>query len=103
MNEKNATKYVENFADNIQIYVESDLKIEGKSNLIANRANHFKTHPNVKSAIQHLVEIDNKVIMHDKVWLNGEEDKSQDIVEIFTFNNGQITKVDVIQPRNLFQ
>lgn len=103
VNEKNAAKYVENFAENVQIFVASDLKVEGRNQLKTNRANHFKNHPNVKSEIQHLVEIDDKVIMHDKVWLDGEENKSQDIVEIFTFENGKITKVEVIQPKNLFQ
>ncbi|MEM9824656.1 MAG: nuclear transport factor 2 family protein [Bacteroidota bacterium] len=103
VNEKDAEKYVKDFADSVQIFVASDLKIQGKANLKANRANHFKRHPNVKSAIRHLVEIDNKVMMHDMVWLEGEQGKAQDIIEIFTFTDGKISKVDVIQPKNLFQ
>ena len=103
VNEKNAEKYVEGFAENIQIFVGTEMKIEGKENLKINRANHFKNHPNVRSEIQHLVEIDNKVIMHDKVWLDNSDNLGQNIVEIFTFKNGEISRVDVIQPNDLFQ
>ena len=103
VNEKNATAYVRNFADQVQVYVASDLKVDGKENLSNNRAKHFENHPNVRSEIQHLVEIDNKVIMHDKVWLDKSDKIGQDIVEIFTFKNGKIIRVDVIQPRDLFR
>ena len=103
VNQKNAKKYVEGFADNVQVFVASEIKVNGKENLIKNRTQHFKNHPNVRSEIQHLVEIDNKVIMHDKVWLNKSDKVAQDIVEIFTFKNGKVIRVDVIQPNNLFQ
>lgn len=67
VNEKSAEKYVLRFDQNVKIFVESDIRIHGRKNLKANRENHFKNHPNVISEIQHLVEIDDKVILHDKV------------------------------------
>lgn len=103
VNEKSAEKYVIDFADKVQVFVESDMKVDGKENLMRNRAKHFENHPNVRSEIQHLVEIDNKVIMHDKVWLDESNKIGQNIVEIFTFENGKVVRVDVIQPNDLFQ
>ena len=102
VNEKNAEKYVVRFADDVQVFVESEMKIDGKGKLQANRAEHFKKFPYVKSEIQHLVEIDNKVILHDKVWFEKSDKEGQDIVEIFTFQNGQVVRVYVIQHKNLF-
>ena len=103
VNEKDAQKYVVGFDDSVQVFVDSDMKVDGKNNLWENRATHFERHPNVRSEIQHLVEIDDKVIMHDKVWLNDTNDIGQDIVEIFTFKNGKVVRVDVIQPKDLFR
>ena len=103
VNEKNAEKYVIGFAENVQVFVESNMKVDGRADLKTNRANHFKSHPNVRSEIQHLVEIDNKVILHDKVWLEESDQSGQDIVEIFTFENGKVSRVDVIQPKDLFK
>lgn len=103
VNEKNADEYVKGFDESVQVYVASELKVNGRNSLRENRANHFKKHPNVRSAIQHLVEIDNKVILHDKVWLDISKDQDRDIVEIFTFENNKVVRVDVIQPKNLFQ
>ena len=102
VNEKNAEKYVTGFAENVKVFVESEMKVNGRVDMKANRANHFKSHPNVRSEIQHLVEIDNKVILHDKVWLDESDKEGQNIVEIFTFKNGEVVRVDVIQPNDLF-
>ncbi len=103
VNEKDAEKYVREFSDNIAIYVHNDLKLEGREALKANRSNHFKNHPEVRSEIQYLVEIDNKVIMHDKVWLEESNHEGRDIVEVFTFEKGKIVRVDVTQPQDLFK
>jgi len=103
VNEKNAEKYVIGFADNVKVFVESEMKVNGREDMKANRANHFKSHPNVRSQIQHLVEIDNKVILHDKVWLDESDKIGQNIVEIFTFENGEVARVDVIQSNDLFK
>ncbi len=103
VNQKDAEKYVVGFAENVQVYVESELKVDGRSSLRSNRANHFTNHPNVRSEIQHLVEIDNKVILHDKVWLDNSDETGQNIVEIFTFEEGKVSRIDVIQPKDLFR
>lgn len=103
VNDQNAENYADPFAENTKIYVDGDLKIKGKKSLKLNRESHFKQYPKIRSEIQYLVEIDNKVIMHDKVWLTDSEEIGRDIVEIFTFDNGEISKVDVIQPTNLFE
>lgn len=103
VNQKDADKYVTGFADDVKVFVESEMKVNGREAMKANRANHFMNHPDVKSEIQYLVEIDNKVIMHDKVWLNESDGIGQDIVEIFTFQNNEVIRVDVIQPSDLFQ
>lgn len=103
VNDKNSEKYVEGFANDVQVFVESQMKVDGRENLRKNRAKHFETHPNVRSEIQHLVEIDNKVILHDKVWLNESDKVGQNIVEIFTFDSGKVIRVDVIQPNDLFR
>jgi len=102
VNEKDAENYVKGFADDVKVFVETEMKVNGREEMKANRANHFKKHPNVRSEIQHLVEIDNKVILHDKVWLSEADKTGQDIVEIFTFENGEVSRVDVIQPKDLF-
>ena len=103
VNEKSAEDYAKGFADNVQVFVESEMKVDGKEDLVKNRARHFESHPYVRSEIQHLVEIDNKVIMHDKVWLDESDKVGQNIVEVFTFENGKVVRVDVIQPKDLFQ
>ncbi|MEW7291245.1 nuclear transport factor 2 family protein [Aquimarina sp. 2304DJ70-9] len=102
VNEKDANTYVEGFADDVKVYVESQLKINGREALRKNRAAHFEKYPKVYSEIQYLIEIDNKVIMHDKVWLDNNSD-DQDIVEIFTFDKGKVVQVDVVQPKDLFK
>lgn len=103
VNNKNPEKYVSGFANHVQVFVDSALKIEGRENLKWNRATHFKNHPDVRSEIQHLVEIDHRVILHDKVWLNKSDQSGQNMVEIFTFENGEVSRVDVIQPKDLFK
>jgi len=103
VNEKNASQYVEGFSDTIKVYVDNELKIDGKAALQENRTKHFEHYPGTRSEIQHLVEIDEKVIMHDKVWLRSKELVGQDIVEIFTFKDGLVIRMDVIQSKTLFK
>lgn len=103
VNQKDAHAYVAHFSDTVKVFVEGDLKVNGKTALAMNRSQHFKSHPSVRSEIQYLVEIDNKVIMHDKVWLNSDEPIASDIVETFTFHEHQIVRVDVLQPKELFK
>ncbi len=103
VNEKDAEKYVQGFASGVKVFVESEMKVNGREEMRNNRANHFKNHPDVRSEIQHLVEIDNRVILHDKVWLDKSDKIGQNIVEIFTFEKGEVSRVDVIQPKDLFR
>lgn len=103
VNKKDASQYVIDFAEEVQVYVDHSLKIDGRPALKANREQHFAHYPAVRSEIQYLLEIDNKVIMHDRVWLKDTDRKGQDIVEIFTFAEGKVVRVDVIQSQYLFQ
>ncbi|NHF58601.1 nuclear transport factor 2 family protein [Flavobacteriaceae bacterium TP-CH-4] len=108
VNQKDANLYVENFSKDVKVYMYNEnqkfeLRIDGLEALLNNRSDHFKRYPNVRNEIQHLAEIDNRVIMHDKVWLNPTVVEGSDIVEIFTFNDlGKISRVDVIQQKELF-
>ena len=108
VNQKDARMYVDNFSENVKVYMYGEngnfeLKIDGIEALYKNRAEHLKSHPEVRNEIQHLAEIDNRLIMHDVVWLTAERKKGSSVVEIFTFNDeGKITRVDVIQEKNLF-
>ncbi len=108
VNKKDPEQYVENFSDDVKVYMyEEDgsfvLRVDGKEALYANRAAHLKNHPAVRNEIQHLAEIDNRLVMHDIVWLSPERKEGNSIVEIFTFDKtGKISRVDVIQQKSLF-
>ena len=103
VNEKDADKYVENLADDFKVYLDTILRAEGKENFRINRTKQFERFPKIHSEIQHIVEIDNKVILHDKLWLNGKGGKVTDIVEIFTFQDGKIEQMDVIQSKDIYK
>ena len=103
INEKNAERYAQYFADDVRVFMKSEVRVKGKKELIKNRAQHFKNYPNVRSEIQYLTEIENRVIMHDKVWLTESDEVGKSIVEVFTFKKGKIVKVDVFQPTDLFE
>lgn len=103
VNQKDAAQYVEGVADTIKVYVDNVLRVEGREALQENRAKHFERYPETRSEIQHLVEIDQKVVMHDKVWLYSKDYQGQDIVEIFTFQDGRVVRMDVIQSQTLFK
>ncbi|MBS9460921.1 hypothetical protein KIM67_00760 [Flagellimonas sp. 389] len=108
VNKKNPKQYVENFSDSVKVYMyEEDgsfvLRVDGKKALFKNREAHLKNHPQVRNEIQHLAEIDNRLIMHDIVWLAPKIKEGSSVVEIFTFDEtGKIIRVDVIQQKNLF-
>lgn len=108
VNQKNAKRYVENFSDDVKVYMYEEngnfeLRVDGKEALYKNRREHLERHPDVRNEIQHLAEIDNRLIMHDIVWLTPDRKEGSSVVEIFTFNEtGKIARVDVIQQKNLF-
>ncbi|NAY93337.1 hypothetical protein GTQ34_15610 [Muricauda sp. JGD-17] len=45
------------------------LCVDGIEALFENRAEHLKRYLEVRNKIQYLAETDNRLIMHDKVWL----------------------------------
>ncbi|WP_350287375.1 hypothetical protein [uncultured Croceitalea sp.] len=108
VNQKDAKMYVENFSKNVKVFMYGEdgnfvLRINGIEALYKNRSEHLKNHPKVRNEIQHLAEIDNRLIMHDKVWLTPDRKEGSSVVEIFTFNKeGKIYRVDVLQQKNLF-
>ena len=108
VNQKDAKLYVENFSEDVKVYMYGEdgnfaLRVNGIEALYENRAEHLKNHPDVRNEIQHLAEIDNRLIMHDIVWLTPDREEGSSVVEIFTFDEtGKIARVDVIQQKNLF-
>lgn len=102
VNRKDADQYVSVFDDGVVIKMhQGATRIAGREALRKNRAQHFARFPAAYSEIQHIVEIDAKVVLHDKVWLHGQKTDPANIVEIFTFRNGLIVEVEVIQPEGL--
>lgn len=108
VNQKDAKMYVSNFSDDVKVYMDNEngtfeLKVDGIEDLFKNREQHLSNHPEVRNQIQHLAEIDNRLIMHDKVWLTEDKNEGSSVVEIFTFDEvGKIIRVDVIQENSLF-
>ena len=104
VNNKDASQYAKDLhADVIVKMYGGDIRLSGREAVIENRKSHFESNSNAKNLLIHLVEIDDRVIMHDQVWLNGNTEKEPaEIVEIFTFKDNKIIQIDVIQPVNLF-
>ncbi|SNZ01073.1 hypothetical protein [Flagellimonas pacifica] len=108
VNQKDAMLYVENFSKDVKVYMYGEnskftLRVDGIQALYKNRAEHLQRYPHIRNEIQHLAEIDNRLIMHDKVWLTPDQEEGSSVVEIFTFDEtGKIMRVDVIQQKNLF-
>jgi hypothetical protein len=103
VNARDADAYVEGFAPGVVIRLyQGEVRVEGREAMRLNRAAHFERFPRVRNELRHLVAIDDRVIMHDRVFLDGSSGEGRDIVEIFTFEDGYVTLIDVIQPANLF-
>ena len=102
VNEKDPDKYASVFAEDavVQLY-RGPVRVEGREALRQNRARHFERFPDAYSEIEHIVEIGPVVVMHDRVWLYGRERDAVDIVEVFTFEDGLIARVEVVQPEGL--
>lgn len=105
VNNKDAAQYIRNLHPDVVVKMyEGPVRLTGVEAVRENRALHFSSHPKAYNELIHLVEIDNRVIMHDIVWLDGQTDlDGSHIVEIFTFEEGQIIQIDVVQPGQLFQ
>ncbi len=103
VNAGDADAYVRRFAPDVQIHMlHGALRIDGRDALRENRARHFQRYPNVRNELVHLVAIDQRVVMHDRVKLYSDQERWADIVEVFTFEQGEIVRVDVVQPDDLF-
>ena len=100
VNAQDAELYVSVCAENVVVKIyDGPVRVTGRQTLQENRARHFALYPQIRAEIQHLVEIGDVVIMHDRVWLSPGTQALGDIVEIFTFDDeGLIGKIDLVQP-----
>ncbi|MEL6688219.1 MAG: nuclear transport factor 2 family protein [Pseudomonadota bacterium] len=105
VNNKDAQQYIRDLHPEVIVKMyDGDIRLSGVEAVLDNRTQHFLSHPEAHNALIHLVEIDNRVVMHDMVWLNGKTDgDGSNIVEVFTFEDGLIKQIDVLQPSQLFQ
>ena len=104
VNAKESEQYVRDLHEDVIVTMyDGDVRLRGKQAIQANRENYFQIFPNARNELVHLVEIDNRVIMHDKVWLNGDKSQPSDIVEIFTFDGDKIIRIDVVQTQGLLE
>lgn len=104
VNARDADAYVADFSDDVIVRLyEGEVRVRGRQAMRANRQQHFERHPHVRNELLHLVAIDDRVIMHDRAWLDQRSGPPADVVEVFTFDaSDRIVLVDVIQPRDVF-
>ncbi|MEO1078279.1 MAG: nuclear transport factor 2 family protein [Pseudomonadota bacterium] len=103
VNAKDAVLYTRDLAEDVVVAMyDGDIRLRGRAAVRANREEHFRRHPAVRNELVHLVEIDDRVVMHDRVWLTPEQEQAADIVEVFTFSGAEIVRIDVLQPGSLF-
>ncbi|MFK8016036.1 MAG: nuclear transport factor 2 family protein [Gammaproteobacteria bacterium] len=103
VNAKNSDQYVRDLADDVIVTMyDGEVRLRGRDAVRANREQHFLSHSEARNKLVHLVAIDQRVVMHDQVWLRAGQANPADIVEVFTFENGAIVRIDVLQPTDLF-
>lgn len=104
VNAKSADQYGRDLHSDVLVKIyDGAVVLRGRDAVIENRRQHFENNPDAFNELIHLVEIDNRVVMHDKVWLSGKtEFEASDIVEVFTFKDEKIVQIDAIQPSDLF-
>jgi len=103
VNAKSSDQYVRDLSPDVIVSMYGgEVILRGVDAVEANRADHFQKHPEARNELVHLVEVDNRVVMHDQVWLSPEQEQPADIVEVFTFEGEWIVQIDVIQPQSLF-
>jgi hypothetical protein len=104
VNAKDSVQYARDLDEEVVVRMyDGEVRLRGRSAVQQNRDTHFRNHPNARNELVHLVEIDDRVIMHDKVWLSPDQVEPAEIVEVFTFRDGKIVQIDVIQPGDLFR
>ncbi|WP_395342293.1 nuclear transport factor 2 family protein [Ningiella sp. W23] len=102
VNAKDSEMYVKDLADDVVVTMyNGKVILEGLKAVKENRTKHFDLYPDARNELVHIVQIDDRVVMHDLVWLSQEQSEPADIVEIFTFKGSTITQIDVIQSQNL--
>jgi hypothetical protein len=103
VNARDADAYVANFAEDVIVRLyEGDVRVRGRQAMRENRRQHFARYPHVRNELRHLVAIDDRVIMHDRVRLDRRSGQPVDVVEVFTFDaDDRIVQIDVIQPRDV--
>jgi hypothetical protein len=103
VNAHDADAYVANFAEGaiVRLY-DGDVRVRGRQAMRENRMRHFERYPHVRDELRHVVAIDDRVVVHDRVWLDRRSSQPADVVEVFTFDaSDRIVRVDVIQPRDV--
>ena len=103
VNAKDAAMYARDLAADVVVTMyDGETRLRGRAEVEANRTEHFRRHPDARNELVHLVEIDDRVVMHDRVWLTPGQEEAADIVEVFTFTGDEIVRIDVLQPSSLF-
>ncbi len=103
VNAKDSELYIRDLAQDVVVAMyDGEVRLRGRDAVRQNRENHFRAHPEARNELVHLVEIDDRVVMHDLVWLTPGRSRPADIVEVFTFEGHEIVRIDVIQPEDLF-
>lgn len=103
VNAKDSERYIRDLAQDVVVTMyDGETRLRGRDAVRQNRENHFRTHREARNELVHLIEIDDRVVMHDRVWLNAGVSRPADIVEVFTFKGDEIVRIDVIQPADLF-
>jgi hypothetical protein len=103
VNARDADAYVANFTEDaiVRLY-EGEVRVRGRQAMRENRMRHFERYPHVHNELRYVAAIDDRVIMHDRVWLDRRVSQPADVVEVFTFDaDDRIVRVDVIQPRDV--
>ena len=102
VNTRDADRYVANFADTVVLKLyDGTIRAVGRDAVRTNRTLHFERFPDIQAEVRHVVEVGDRVVLHDEVWLHGRGGASTQIVEVFTFEGEHVAVVDVIQETNL--
>jgi len=86
------------FAEDVEVYdFPGVLSFKGQHDFRARYAERFKS-DGLKAIAVHRAEIGDKVIDHERVWLNGPEHSAPvDLVVVYTVREDRIARVDFIR------
>ena len=97
-NARDLEAFAQCFSENVEVYDFPDvLNLKGREAFRARYVERFKSE-GLKAVAVHRAVVGNRVIDHERVWLNGPE-KSEpiDLVVVYTVRDGQIARVDFIK------